>query len=172
MTGLLILKNGAVVAEHYRYGRRAQDRFLSFSVAKSITSPLIGIAAEQHLIASLDDPAGNYVAALQGPGHGRATVRQLLRMSSGVKFVADYSGHADIAPRLRVLAALNERAFPAGEKLGYASSEAAVLGYVLAAAAHTNSAALTSAWLWRPLGAETGAARIIGNDGQLGGHTD
>ncbi|KAH1300076.1 hypothetical protein KXX47_000816, partial [Aspergillus fumigatus] len=59
-TGLLVLKNGEIVAEHYRYGRKDDARFLSFSMAKSITSLLVGQAHARGLIASLDDPAEKY----------------------------------------------------------------------------------------------------------------
>jgi len=180
VTSLLILKNGAVVAERYRYGRNDHDHFLSFSVAKSVTSLLVGIALERGVFASLDDPAEKYVTELKGSGYGRATIRQLLRMSSGVKFVEEYTGRDDIARLsraersgepgavLQLLASFTERAFPAGEKLGYASSEPAVLGYVLARAARRNVAELTSEWLWQPLGAEADAAWNIGADGQEG----
>ena len=65
-TGVLILKNGEIVAEHYRYGRAENARFLSFSMAKSVTSLLIGLAVEKGHIASLDDVAEKYVKALAG----------------------------------------------------------------------------------------------------------
>lgn len=180
VTGLLILKDGAIVAERYRYGRSERDRFLSFSVAKSVTSLLAGIALEKGVLASLDDPAEKYVAELKESGYGRATIRQLLRMSSGVKFTEEYNGRDDIArlsraersrepgAALQLLASFNERAFPAGEKFGYASSEPAVLGYVLARAARRNIAELTREWLWQPLGAEADAAWIISAEGQEG----
>ncbi|HPA17774.1 MAG TPA: serine hydrolase [Verrucomicrobiae bacterium] len=181
-TGLLILKDGAIIAERYRYGRSERDHFLSFSVAKSITSLLVGIALEKGVLASLDDPAEKYVAELKGSGYGRATVRQLLRMSSGVKFTEEYTGRDDIARLgraerggepgavLQLLASFTERAYPAGEKLGYASSEPMVLGYVLARAARKNIGELTSEWLWGPLGAEADAAWNISTDGQEGTH--
>jgi len=177
-TGLLILKDGAIVAERYRYGRTAHDRFLSFSMAKSVTSLLIGIAVQRGVIASLDDRAEQYVGELKGSGYGRATLRQLLRMSSGVKFDEQYNGRDDIArlshaqrgiapaAPLQVLASFHEREFTAGEKFGYASSETAVLGYVLARAAHRNLSDLTSEWLWQPLGAEADAAWNLSVDGQ------
>jgi len=178
VTGLLVLKDGRIVAEHYGYGRTDSDRFLSFSMAKSVTSLLIGIALEKGLIHSLDDPAEKYVTELKATGYGRATVRQLLHMSSGVKFVEEYNGRDDVAKLVRaerglsgqsplaVLASFAERSAPAGEKLGYASSEASVLGYVAARAAGATLADLTSQWIWQPLGAEADAAWNLGVDGQ------
>ena len=66
VTGLLILKNGAIVAERYRYGRDDTARFLSFSMSKSVTSLLVGAALSRGVIASLDDPAEKYAAHRSG----------------------------------------------------------------------------------------------------------
>ena len=135
VTGLLILKNGQVVAERYRYARTPDARFLSFSMAKSVTSLLVGIALDKGLIASLDDPASRYVKDLEGSAYGATTVRQLLRMSSGIHFTERYDGNDDVAklsraitgasgPRpLALLRTFNERAAPAGEKFAYATAE-------------------------------------------------
>lgn len=81
ITGLLILKNGEIVAEHYRYGRTEDARFLSFSMAKSVTSLLVGAALSRGLIRTIDDPAGQYVKALEGSGYGQTSIRHLLRMA-------------------------------------------------------------------------------------------
>ncbi|MES2941277.1 MAG: serine hydrolase domain-containing protein, partial [Pseudomonadota bacterium] len=100
-TGLLILKNGEIAAEHYRYGRKDDARFLSFSMAKSVTSLLLGQAQAQGAIGSLDDTAGQYVKALDGSPYGATTIRQLLRMSSGLTFTERYDGTDDIARLVR-----------------------------------------------------------------------
>jgi CubicO group peptidase (beta-lactamase class C family) len=178
VTSLLVLKNGETVAEHYRYGRTEHDRFVSFSMAKSVTSMLIGIALEKGLLKSPDETAESYVPQLKGTGYGQATIRQLLRMSSGVKFSEDYQGKDDSAllsraqrgltpgGPLAMLASFTERAAPAGEKFAYASSESTVLGYVLTRALHRDLAAATSEWVWQPLGAEADAAWNVSVDGQ------
>lgn len=101
-TGLLILKNGEIVAEHYRYGRKDDARFISFSMAKSVTSVLVGIAQERGHIASLDDKAEKYVKPLAGSPYGGTAIRHLLRMSSGLTYT--------------------ERHAPPGEKFSYAST--------------------------------------------------
>jgi CubicO group peptidase (beta-lactamase class C family) len=177
-TGLLVLKNGEIVAERYRYGRKDDARFLSFSMAKSVTSLLVGIALEQGLIASLDDPAQKYVRALEGSAYGGTTVRQLLRMSSGLTFTERYDGEDDIARLSRasyvrsptavldVLRSINDRHSPAGVKFVYASAETDVLGRVLTAATGRNMAALTAEWLWQPIGAEHDAFWRIAGDSQ------
>ena len=120
VTGLVILKDGEIVAERYRYGRSADARFLSFSMAKSVISMLVGVALEQGLIASLDDPAEKYAAALAGSAYGATTIRHLLRMSSGLMFTERYDGADDIArlsqaadtgrpPLLQVLRSIADR---------------------------------------------------------------
>ena len=178
-TGLLILKNGEIVAEHYRYGRTQDARFLSFSMAKSVTSLLIGQAVSRGEISSLDDRAEKYVQELAGYPYGAATLRQLLRMSSGLTFTERYDGKDDIARLARanagvtgagtpldVLRSINDRHSQAGEKFAYAGSETDILGRVLVAATRKNMAELTSERLWRPMGAEHDAFWRVGADGQ------
>lgn len=182
-TGLLVLRNGEIVAEHYRYGRKDDARFLSFSMAKSVTSLLVGQAQARGLIASLDDRADKYVTALAGSPYGATTLRQLLRMSSGLTFTESYDGTDDIARLSRagagvpgagtpldVLRSITDRHSPAGEKFVYASAETDVLGRVLVAATGKNMAELTSEWLWKPMGAEHDAFWRLSADGQEQSH--
>ena len=178
-TGLLVLKNGEIVAEHYRYGRKDEARFLSFSMSKSVTALLVGAALERGSIASLDDPAEKYVKALAGSPYGVTTVRQLLRMSSGLTFTERYDGSDDIARLSRasagvagagtpvdVLRSISDRHSPAGQKFVYASAETDVLGRILTGATGKNMTELTRDWLWQPMGAEHDAYWRIGADGQ------
>ncbi|WP_411882914.1 serine hydrolase domain-containing protein [Polaromonas sp. YR568] len=178
-TGLIVLKNGEIIAEHYGYGRKDDARFLSFSMAKSVTSLLIGKAVSLGLIASLDDPAEKYAKDLAGSPYGATTVRQLLRMSSGLTFTERYDGKDDISRFSRatsgapgggkpvdVLRSITDRHSPAGEKFVYASAESDVLGRVLAGATGKNMAQLSTEWLWQPMGAEHDAFWRISVDGQ------
>ena len=178
-TGMLVLKDGRIVAEHYRYGRGEDARFLSFSMAKSLTSLLVGIALEQGLITSLDDPAEKYARALRGSPYGGTSLRNLLHMSSGLTFTERYDGTDDVArmtaaftrsPRgtLDVLRSVGDRHDPAGAVFRYASAESEVLGRVLVGATGKSLAELTSQWLWTPIGAERDAFWRIGHDGQEG----
>jgi CubicO group peptidase (beta-lactamase class C family) len=177
VTGLLVLRNGEIVAERYRYGRSEQARFLSFSMAKSVISMLVGIALERGVIASLDDPADKYAKDLAGSPYGATSLRHLLRMSSGLTFTERYDGNDDVArmsraattgrpPVVDVLRSISDRHSPAGSKFVYASAETEVLGRVLAGASGRSVAALTSEWLWQPLGAESDAFWILSRDGQ------
>lgn len=177
VTGLLVIRNGEIVAERYRYGRSDQARFLSFSMAKSVISMLVGIALERGVISSLDDPADKYAKELAGSPYGATPIRHLLRMSSGLTFTERYDGNDDVArmsraattgrpPVVDVLRSITERHSPAGSKFAYASAETEVLGRVLAGASGRSVAALTSEWLWQPLGAESDAFWVLSRDGQ------
>ena len=84
VTGFLLIRNGEVIAERYQYGRRAQNRFVSHSMAKSIVSIAIGMALAEQKIASLDDKIAKYVPQLDGRVYGESTIRNMLRMASGV----------------------------------------------------------------------------------------
>jgi len=181
VTGLLILKNGEIVAERYRYGRTEDARFLSFSMAKSVTSMLIGAALERAVIASLDDLASQYAKDLEGSVYGQTPLRHLLRMSSGVTFTERYDGQDDISKLSRsfatgsppvgsLLRSFSDRHSPSGQKFVYASAETEVLGRVLTGATGRSMAELTSEWLWKPMGAERDAFWCHGRDRQAGAY--
>ena len=181
ITGLLIIKNGEIVAERYRYGRTEEARFLSFSMAKSVTSLLVGAALQKGLIASLDDPASQYAKDLKGSAYGETSIRHLLRMSSGVTFTERYDGNDDIAklsrsfatgnpPVSNLLRTFNDRHSAAGQKFVYASAETEVLGRILTGATGRSMADLTAEWLWKPLGAEQDAFWCHSRDKQAGAY--
>jgi CubicO group peptidase (beta-lactamase class C family) len=145
VSGLLVLKGGRVVLEQYRYGNSEQTRWMSMSVAKSITSTLFGAAVKQGLL-SLADTVTKYVPALKGSAYEGVTVRQLLMMSSGVKWNETYTDsssdrrhllEAQIAQRpgalMDVMRAL-PRAAPAGSVNNYSTGETQVAGEVLTGA--------------------------------------
>ena len=123
-------------------------------------------------------PDADLLGRAQGYPAGGTTVRQLLRMSSGVKFSENYDGNDDISRLSRatsgigprpneLLKTFNERINPPGEKFTYATAETEVLGRVLTSAAGGKTMTeLTSAWLWQPLGAERDALWRVGVDGQ------
>lgn len=165
---IIVLRDGKIVFEQYRNRSQPSDRFISFSMAKSITSLLIGIALDQGKIASLDDPAGKYVPELRKGAYGDVTIRQLLQMRSGV----DYDERYDFGEKPSVAAlihrhaiVLNEerfadravgiaRAAKPGSRFNYATLDTAVLGWVLERATGQSLAAFTTANLWQPAGME------------------
>nr|MBA3406252.1 serine hydrolase [Gemmatimonadaceae bacterium] len=94
VAGLLVLKDGRIALERYRYGNSDRTRWMSMSVAKSISSTLIGAALKQGYIASLSDSVTRYVTSLAGSAYGGVSVRDILMMSSGVRWNETYTDSA------------------------------------------------------------------------------
>ena len=91
VAGLLVLHDGRIALERYRYGNSPRTRWMSMSIAKSITSTLVGAAIAQHRIASLHDPVTKYVTPLAGSAYDGVSVRDILMMSSGVRWNETYT---------------------------------------------------------------------------------
>jgi CubicO group peptidase (beta-lactamase class C family) len=179
VTGLLIARSDTVLFEHYRYARTDQDRFLSNSMAKTITGLLVGIAISEGAIRSIDDTAATYVPELEGTAYGGTPLRALLRMSSGVAFLErTYQPDEDIFRLYMALLGNNAvgvipalRQFsthdaPPNTRFAYASSETEVLGLVVSRAVHMPLADYLATRIWQKLGAESDAAWAIDSTGQ------
>ncbi|MEI3609782.1 serine hydrolase domain-containing protein [Pseudogracilibacillus sp. SO10305] len=91
ITGIVVLKDGKLVYENYQHGNGADTRWMSMSVAKSITSTLVGLAIKDGYIDSIDDLTIKYVPALKGSAYENTTVRHILGMNSGVKWDETYT---------------------------------------------------------------------------------
>ena len=173
-TGLMIIHDGKVIVERYQYSRNSESPFRSFSMAKTITSLLVGIAIEKGHIESIDDRAEKYLPEIQGTVYGEATIKNLLRMSVGTNFKEDYSfGKSDLNTfyenmyykNLRANALeFNKRTFDQGKKFQYSTSDTEVLSRVLTSATKKTITELTQDWLWDPIGAENKAYWILLND--------
>ena len=94
VTALLVLKEGHVKLERYRFGNSEHTRWMSMSIAKSITSTLIGAALQQGYIGGLTDPVTQYVPSLTGSAYDGASVRDVLMMSSGARWNETYTDPA------------------------------------------------------------------------------
>ena len=177
-TGLLVARDETILVERYQYARTDRDRFTSWSMAKTVTSMLIGIAIAEGRIRSVDDLAATYVPGLAGTEYGRTSLRHLLQMSSGVRFVEEYRLGDDVsklsmdtflqsgAGGVSAVTPFNERAVPAGTKFSYASVETEVLGLVLAAAVGRSVSEYLQEKIWQPIGAEADAAWLVDRSGQ------
>jgi len=178
---LLVIKDGVIQVERYQYDRDAKQRFLSNSMAKTLTAMGVGIALRERRIRSIDDLAGVYAPKLTGTLYGQTTIRNLLRMSSGAKFEELYNGADDLA---RYGAAsyregasggakvITERMYPQGTVFNYASAETDMLALVLQGATGETVSAYLQSRLWQPMGAassgfwradSTGLERASGN---------
>jgi CubicO group peptidase (beta-lactamase class C family) len=176
-TGLLIAQGNTILVERYQYGRRDTHRLTSWSMGKTITAMLVGIAIDEGRIRSIDDRPDAYLPELAGTEYGRTPIRDLLTMSSGVKFTEDYSGSDDAALLVwntfqgegpggpPAVVGFNARLRRPGTRFSYASAETQVLGLVLRAAVGRPLADYLSDRIWRPMGAEADATWLIDNAG-------
>jgi CubicO group peptidase (beta-lactamase class C family) len=165
-TGLLVLKDDKILLERYALGRGPQDRWTSFSVAKSVTSTLVGAAIKDGKIRSLDDPVTAYIPELKGSAYEGVTVRQLLTMTSGVKWNEDYSdprsdvaraGQAVLEPGVDPIVSYMRRlprANPPGSKFVYKTGETDLAGILVSNAVGKPLATYLSEKVWAPYGME------------------
>lgn len=145
VAGLLILKNGQIAFEDYELGAAPQTRWASFSMAKSVSSTLIGIALEQGIISGIDDPVTRYVPKLKGGAYEGVSIRNVLQMASGVKWDEAYTDPTSDCRKLTdaqlehrpgaSIAFMNTltRAGPPGSVWNYNSGEANIAGAILEA---------------------------------------
>jgi CubicO group peptidase (beta-lactamase class C family) len=176
-TGLLIAKDDTILYEHYQYARSDRDRFLSQSMAKTITAMLIGIAISEDKIKSIDDLVLAYVLGLAKTEYGKTSIRDLLHMSSGVAFTENYDGLDDVArlwgdlfgepgkDPISSVAQFNRRVTPR-TKWHYASVETEILGLVLRAANGRPVADYLRDKVWQAIGAEADASWAVDGTGQ------
>lgn len=166
---LLIIKNDRLVFERYRNYTGQSTRFLSMSMAKSLTSILIGAALQDGAIKSIDEQIVAYAPELRGSAYDGATIEDLLLMKSGVDASDNYRPEPGsplaqaredsmVMNRTRVLeqAKTAKRADAPGKTFRYYTMNTNVLGRVLEAATGKPLAQYMSERLWKPLGAEAG----------------
>ena len=179
VTSLVAAQNDKILEERYPRMRLPSDKFASFSMAKSITSLLVGIALDEGKIQSLDDPASKYVPAIADSAYGAISLRHLLRMSSGLLYSENYSGKDDNARMSEYLesqgaiTAINVfkgRPFHTpGSKFNYAGIESIVLNQVVAHAAGQSICEFAQEKLWIPMGAQDSATWQLDGAGQAVG---
>jgi CubicO group peptidase (beta-lactamase class C family) len=174
ITGLLLIKDGEVLFERYQYDRKPADRFVSHSMSKSIVSLAVGMALAEGKIASLDDAVAKYVPTLAGSPYGETSIRNVLRMSSGVPFNEVYDGNDDLTRfsvvrnwhgSIEALRAFGVREVEQGTRFHYASSETVILAVLLRAVTGTTLSEYLTGRLWQPMGAEADATWVKTSDG-------
>lgn len=182
VAGVLVIQDGRVRLERYGLGLGEQDHWVSFSMTKSLTSTLVGTALKSGAIGSLEDPVTRYLPALADGGYEAVTVRQLLTMTSGVRWNEDYfDPNSDVARFLQEPARPGEdpvvtymgrlpRAAEPGTRWNYSTGETNLVGALVAAAEGRPLAELLSERIWSRAGMEANAFWALDQGGrEMGG---
>ena len=170
----LIIKNDTIQYEKYFKGYHQESIIPSFSMAKSVTSILIGCAIDDGRIKSVDEPMTNYIPELRKNGFEKVTIKHLLQMTSALKFSESYINPFGEAAsfyygrNLRSqISKLKLKGIP-GQKFEYVSGNTQLLGLVLERALKGKTVTqYFQEKLWTPLEMEYDASWSIDkkNDG-------
>ena len=176
ITALVVFKDGALVHESYYQGTNADDLRISWSVAKSYLSSLLGVLLDEGAIASIDDPVTKYAPSLKGGAYDGATIRNVLNMASGVTFDEDYLDQtSDINKMGRVLALggsmdgfaadLSETFAEPGTDWQYVSIDTHIISMVIRGATGREIAPLLSEKVIIPMGLEASPYYLTDGNG-------
>ena len=181
-TGLIVIQNDEIALEDYYLGNSAVTQNISWSMAKSFISALIGIAVDEGHIKSIEQPVDDYATSLVGSGYEGVSIKNVLQMSSGVAFNEDYGDfYSDINRWGRDFSLGNSQdAFAAtlkndiepGTVNHYVSINTHVLGMVLTQATGRSITDYMQEKLYKPMGMEHNGLWIIDGQGMemaLGG---
>jgi CubicO group peptidase (beta-lactamase class C family) len=153
------IKTDSLRFEQYRDGYSDSSLSGSFSVAKSITSLLIGAALQEGKIKSVDQPVGNFIPAFQEGEKAKVTIRHLLTMSSGTDWYESYKDPLSVTAELYYGNDVEKTALgvkmihPPGTLHYYKSGDTQLLGLLLEKATGMSLSEYAAEKLWKPLGA-------------------
>ena len=175
--GLLIIQDGKIRLEKYGLDFSGDKRWTSFSVAKSVTSTLVGAAIKDGYIKSIDDKVSDYIPDIKGSAYDDVTIRQLLTMTSGVKWTEDYADpKSDVAlfdvhkaePGVDTTVSYMrklKREAPPGAKWVYKTGETNLVGVLVSSATRKTLSDYLSEKIWKPFGMEQDASWLLGSTG-------
>lgn len=162
--GVLVLQNDSIRLEKYAAGVDQESLWTSFSMAKSVSSMLLGVALKEGAIESLDDVLQKYIPELKGHDYGKVTVRQLLTMTSGIAWNEDYEDpNADVAQMYQnpcenseshILTYMKSLKFAhePGTHWNYSTGETDLVGILIQKATGKSLADYLSEKIWQPWG--------------------
>jgi CubicO group peptidase (beta-lactamase class C family) len=175
---LVIVHDGKLRLERYGLDFDGAGRWTSFSVAKSITSTLVGAAIEDGSIRSMDDKVSDYIPAMAGSAYEEVSIRQLLTMTSGVRWNEDYADpDSDVArfnnhqpedgvdALVDYLRRLPREAAP-GTRWLYSTGETNLVGILVSEATKKPLSEYLSEKIWVPAGMEQQATWLLSRSGR------
>lgn len=180
-SGLMILHKGKIVHESYGRGADAGTRFTTWSLVKSITSTLVGVAVADGKIDSVDDQLVKYLPEIAGTAYDGVTIKQAMQMSSGIRYDPNlFEGNMDDTVEFMTesvvtgktpsfdLAIAYKRENDPGTKFNYNTAESQVLLELVRRVTGMNAADYLEAKIWRPLGMEHSGEWILDRAGAEG----
>lgn len=174
-TGLAIMQDGKLIHEYYDRGNTAETQAIQMSVSKSMASILVGVALDEGLIESVDDQVVKYVPELKGTAYDGVRLKDVLEMSSGVRWNEDYADlKSDIVQSVVaiLLGSQDEftkdvpREFEPGTYNRYSSIDTHVVGWVLRGATGKPYEEWFREKLWSKIGPEAPAEIMVDQEGQ------
>ena len=156
---LVAVKNDEIILERYWDGYNDSSFSNSFSVAKSITSLLIGVALKEGLISSVSDPVGKYLVEFNEGKKKNLKIVDLLTMSSGSDWDESYANPLSVTTEIyygshanKTAANVNIVGIP-GSVHSYKSGDSQILGMIIEKVTGKSLSAYASEKLWKPIGA-------------------
>jgi CubicO group peptidase (beta-lactamase class C family) len=169
VVGLIVIRDNDVLVERYADGHDRETPWTAFSLVKSVTSLLYGVALRNGHLRSLDERVTAYLPELAGSAYDGVTLRQLLQMASGVAWNPDLSDSTSdtyqlpevdrrggLESLLEFMAA-KPRAAPPGQKFIYNTADADLAGAVLSRATKGSLSDYLTQFVWQPFGMEADA---------------
>ncbi len=175
--GLVIIHDGKIRLEKYGLGFDGNGKWTSFSVAKSLTSTMVGAAIKDGFIKSIDDKVTDYIPEMKGSAYDDVSIKQLLTMTSGIKWNEDYEDpKSDVArfnehkaePGVDATVSYMRklpREAPAGTKWVYKTGETNLIGVLVSKATKKKLSDYLSEKVWAPFGMEQDASWLLGSTG-------
>jgi CubicO group peptidase (beta-lactamase class C family) len=177
-TGLIVVKDDIILFEKYYQGNTEASKAISWSVAKSFVSALFGIAVSEGSIKDINQPVTDYLPLLKNSGYNGVSIKNVLQMSSGIRFNEDYADFNSDINKMGRYFALNMpladfvASLKAEKKPGtfhhYVSMDTQVLGMILREATGKTLSEYAEEKLWKPLGMESDAYWLIDGSGMEG----
>lgn len=174
-TGLIVVRDDTILFEKYYRGNTESSKAISWSVAKSFVSALLGIAVAEGYIKDIQQPVTDYLPSLKNSGYQGVSIKNVLQMSSGVRFNEDYADLFSDINRVGMYFALNMpfadfvTSLKSERQPGifhhYISMDTQVLGMILHEATGKTLSGYAEEKLWKPLGMESDAYWLIDSSG-------
>jgi CubicO group peptidase (beta-lactamase class C family) len=175
---VIVIHKGKIRLEKYGLHQDVNSKWTSFSVAKSMTSTLVGAAIKDGYIKSISDKVSDYVDGLKGSAYDDVSIEQLLTMTSGVQWNEDYADpNSDVAMfrnvtpepgETAIVAYLKKlpRAHQPGTVFNYSTGETNLVGILVEAATGISLADYLSQKVWQPFGMQQDASWVVSSTGE------